>query len=245
MEERILVVASQMALSKLGEPSRIRRRRAQDVADTTDSLRAVACIRFVRRHSEVHVLCLVRVLSSRSRPKGQYITEKMIAMNPGISTVQRIPFATSADAWRSKNAWCARNIPTMKQAAPRTKTIHAGRELALQNCITPRSRSSRPKKAQAKRTSPLTPAANGMIRIDNGPGVAGSHDRLYRSRKNPSQNASWYRGQLRILERSDGSAIFSALRLVSSRSISAEQRGQIPGRALQSSCHAISHVIQP
>ncbi len=27
---------------------RIRRRRAQDVADTTDSLRAVACIRFVR-----------------------------------------------------------------------------------------------------------------------------------------------------------------------------------------------------
>jgi hypothetical protein len=28
--------------------SRIRRRRAQDVADTTDSLRAVACIRFVR-----------------------------------------------------------------------------------------------------------------------------------------------------------------------------------------------------
>ena len=28
--------------------SRIRRRRAQEVADTTDSLRAVACIRFVR-----------------------------------------------------------------------------------------------------------------------------------------------------------------------------------------------------
>jgi hypothetical protein len=32
----------------LGRTSRIRRRRAQDVADTTDSLRAVACIRFVR-----------------------------------------------------------------------------------------------------------------------------------------------------------------------------------------------------
>ena len=29
--------------------SRIRRRRAQDVADTTDSLRAVACIRFVEQ----------------------------------------------------------------------------------------------------------------------------------------------------------------------------------------------------
>ena len=28
---------------------RIRRRREQDVADTTESLRAVACIRFVRR----------------------------------------------------------------------------------------------------------------------------------------------------------------------------------------------------
>ena len=32
----------------VGRTSRIRRRRAQDVADTTDSLRAVACIRFVR-----------------------------------------------------------------------------------------------------------------------------------------------------------------------------------------------------
>ena len=33
----------------LGRTSRIRRRRAQDVADTTNSHRAVACIRFVRR----------------------------------------------------------------------------------------------------------------------------------------------------------------------------------------------------
>ncbi len=32
----------------LGRTLRIRRRRAQDVADTTDSLRALACIRFVR-----------------------------------------------------------------------------------------------------------------------------------------------------------------------------------------------------
>jgi hypothetical protein len=32
----------------LGRTLRIRRRRAEDVADTTDSLRAVACIRFVR-----------------------------------------------------------------------------------------------------------------------------------------------------------------------------------------------------
>ena len=32
----------------VGRTLRIRRRRAQDVADTTDSLRAVACIRFVR-----------------------------------------------------------------------------------------------------------------------------------------------------------------------------------------------------
>ena len=32
----------------VGRTPRIRRRRAQDVADTTDSLRAVACIRFVR-----------------------------------------------------------------------------------------------------------------------------------------------------------------------------------------------------
>jgi hypothetical protein len=31
-----------------GRTSRIRRRRGVDVADTTDSLRAVACIRFVR-----------------------------------------------------------------------------------------------------------------------------------------------------------------------------------------------------
>ena len=38
-------------LAKTGaiSTSRIRRRRAQDVADTTDSLRAVACIRFVER----------------------------------------------------------------------------------------------------------------------------------------------------------------------------------------------------
>lgn len=33
----------------LGRTTRIRRRRAEDVAETTDSLRAVACIRFVRR----------------------------------------------------------------------------------------------------------------------------------------------------------------------------------------------------
>ncbi len=36
---------------------RIRRRRAQDVADTTDSLRAVACIRFVRPWLVVDLLC--------------------------------------------------------------------------------------------------------------------------------------------------------------------------------------------
>jgi len=37
-------------LAKTGaiSTSRIRRRRAQDVADTTDAIRAVACIRFVR-----------------------------------------------------------------------------------------------------------------------------------------------------------------------------------------------------
>ena len=35
-------------IALVGRTSRIRRRRAQDVADTTDSLRAVACIRFVR-----------------------------------------------------------------------------------------------------------------------------------------------------------------------------------------------------
>ena len=33
---------------EVGRTSRIRRRRAQDVADTTDAIRAVACIRFVR-----------------------------------------------------------------------------------------------------------------------------------------------------------------------------------------------------
>ena len=36
-----------------GRTPRIRRRRAQDVADTTDSLRAVACIRFVRPNFSV------------------------------------------------------------------------------------------------------------------------------------------------------------------------------------------------
>ena len=44
-----LVLSCCMSMdSVLGRTSRIRRRRAQDVADTTDSLQAVACIRFVR-----------------------------------------------------------------------------------------------------------------------------------------------------------------------------------------------------
>ena len=42
--------------------SRIRRRRAQDVADTTDSLRAVACIRFVEQ-SRAAALLMESVLS--------------------------------------------------------------------------------------------------------------------------------------------------------------------------------------
>ena len=42
----------------LQRTSRIRRRRAQDVADRTDSLRAVACIRFVR-HWLVNVVSAV------------------------------------------------------------------------------------------------------------------------------------------------------------------------------------------
>ena len=44
-----LILWCPTSLWVLGRTSRIRRRRAQDVADTTDSLRAVACIFFVLR----------------------------------------------------------------------------------------------------------------------------------------------------------------------------------------------------
>jgi hypothetical protein len=53
--------------------SRIRRRRAGGVADTTDSLRAVACIRFVRRWLVVVVVVHGSLLSG-SGPKRRLAT---------------------------------------------------------------------------------------------------------------------------------------------------------------------------
>jgi hypothetical protein len=77
----------------LSRTSRIRRRRAQDVADTTDSLRAVACIRFVRPCSWMLAAhgreSGLRDLVRRGATLGSHNPSRLATMYPGYSVNRR------------------------------------------------------------------------------------------------------------------------------------------------------------